>query len=64
LDPVDQTACHRQLGYVRIAEDLEMRIGELPAQGRNRRKRQYEVPYGAAADNEDLALQLIQSAEA
>lgn len=64
LNPVDQTACHRQLGDVRIAEDFEMCSRELLAQGRNRRKRKDEVPDGAATDNEDLALQLIQSAEA
>jgi len=56
LRAIHQSARERELHDVRVTEDFEVRLGELPAQRSDGRERQNEITDGAAADDENLRL--------
>jgi len=59
LNPVDQAARQGQLGDVGIAEDFQVRGGELPPERGDRRQREHEVADGPAANHQQFALARI-----
>ena len=55
LNTIHQPSGQRQLHDVRIAQNLQMRLGELAAQSRDGWQRQDEIADGSAANNQNLA---------
>ncbi len=64
LNPVDQAPGERQLGNMWVAENLEVSLRKLPAQGGDGRQREDEVADCPATNDQNLALGRVHQSDA